>query len=489
MLAVLAAASSAHAGPRWVLIYYRQLGNQINGDRRTLENHLFLENGSKAAGIGVTNKVNAGTPIFGFTDSDGHNRINPLDVNNCGYDIRILQSGVPTDQTPTFYFQNPPHFFYSYVTHWLRVNDDSQIDAYPTQPVYHYDLVGGLNQATGMNTATCTAASFIEAPGANSDGQSLSTMAAYQAQTFVVPAGVNRIISAQAFLARAWDDPRYSFYYKASSHQGGPTGPQVGPAVTSPLHHSHNFREDAVCWGLNDVPVTPGATYALKLVPTDGFPTNVYATTNNNYPGGSLYNGATQMAGRDMVAVITGVGVGLEHNRIVRNPASFTRTVIVGQNLPSDTFTIANGGTGSITYSITDNAAWLSANPTSGTLSGGTDTITLQYNTAAMPLGQFTATITITATNAENSPQVIDVYLTVQGPPRAPVDFDEDGDVDQEDFGRFQSCFSGPGIAQPRPDCKGALLDGDLDVDFDDFGRFQLCMTGPNINANPDCAK
>ena len=73
-------------------------------------------------------------------------------------------------------------------------------------------------------------------------------------------------------------------------------------------------------------------------------------------------------------------------------------------------------------------------------------------------------------------------------PPLIPGDLDHDGDVDQEDFGLFQACLTGPGEPQQDPACQDARLDTDVDVDQDDFGLFQLCITSPNQAANPTCA-
>ncbi|MHC4445202.1 MAG: Ig-like domain-containing domain [Planctomycetota bacterium] len=67
-----------------------------------------------------------------------------------------------------------------------------------------------------------------------------------------------------------------------------------------------------------------------------------------------------------------------------------------------------------------------------------------------------------------------------------PGDFDDDLDVDQEDFGRLQLCYSGQGIPH-TPGCDDASLDGDNDVDLDDFDIFLQCTTGPNQPANPNC--
>lgn len=76
--------------------------------------------------------------------------------------------------------------------------------------------------------------------------------------------------------------------------------------------------------------------------------------------------------------------------------------------------------------------------------------------------------------------------VTVLGNPSlgALVDFDNDGDVDQQDFGYFQECLSGS--ASPHlPECAGMDLDGDGDVDQVDFGVFVPCLSGPG--QPPEC--
>jgi hypothetical protein len=72
--------------------------------------------------------------------------------------------------------------------------------------------------------------------------------------------------------------------------------------------------------------------------------------------------------------------------------------------------------------------------------------------------------------------------------PLAKCDFDRDGDVDQEDFGRFQACVMGSGVVQDDPACAGALLDSDEDVDQSDLARFLMCISGANVPADPYCA-
>ena len=60
------------------------------------------------------------------------------------------------------------------------------------------------------------------------------------------------------------------------------------------------------------------------------------------------------------------------------------------------------------------------------------------------------------------------------------ADFDRDDDVDQDDFGRFQQCYSGEN-RYCTPECAYADLDGDTDVDQWDFKLFAACFAGPRV--------
>ncbi|HSW46233.1 MAG TPA: retropepsin-like aspartic protease [Phycisphaerae bacterium] len=72
-------------------------------------------------------------------------------------------------------------------------------------------------------------------------------------------------------------------------------------------------------------------------------------------------------------------------------------------------------------------------------------------------------------------------------PPVTDCDFDDDGDVDMEDFGVFQRCLSGPDTVQNEPACAGAKLDADSDVDAGDMAIFSGCLSGPNVPAAGGC--
>lgn len=77
--------------------------------------------------------------------------------------------------------------------------------------------------------------------------------------------------------------------------------------------------------------------------------------------------------------------------------------------------------------------------------------------------------------------------LILRYSPLARADFDGDGDVDQADFGIFQTCLSGDGRLQLDAACAPMRLDGDLDVDGDDLITFRKCMSGAGAIADAEC--
>ncbi len=98
---------------------------------------------------------------------------------------------------------------------------------------------------------------------------------------------------------------------------------------------------------------------------------------------------------------------------INRSPSTLAPSCTVGSNASSQTFTVANSGGGTLSYTISDNVSWLACSPTSGTSTGEADTITVTYSTSGLSAGTYNGTITISDPNATNNPQTIAVTLTV----------------------------------------------------------------------------
>ena len=97
---------------------------------------------------------------------------------------------------------------------------------------------------------------------------------------------------------------------------------------------------------------------------------------------------------------------------IAVSPAALTPSCFMGTDASADTFTVSNSGGGVLSYSIADDVTWLSCSPAAGSAEDESDTITVTYSSAALTVGQHTATITV-ADNSRVDPQTVSVTLTV----------------------------------------------------------------------------
>jgi len=87
-----------------------------------------------------------------------------------------------------------------------------------------------------------------------------------------------------------------------------------------------------------------------------------------------------------------------------------------------------------------------------------------------------------------NGDQWLDLIIGYSGDPSVVVfyatplftagDFDDDGDVDLDDYYQFVPCYSGPG-GGVATGCERGDFDFDIDVDCDDWNAFKLAWTGP----------
>ena len=139
-------------------------------------------------------------------------------------------------------------------------------------------------------------------------------------------------------------------------------------------------------------------------------------------------------------------------------------------------------------YALQVDQPWLTLTPSGGSSTGEADTIAVHYLASALPIGTHIANIQVSDTGssppAGNSPLGLTVTLHVVS---VLPDLDEDGDVDQGDFGRFQVCFTGPGEPVVAPTCALADFDNDGLVDQADAGLLLECLSGPGMIADPSC--
>ncbi len=100
-------------------------------------------------------------------------------------------------------------------------------------------------------------------------------------------------------------------------------------------------------------------------------------------------------------------------------PGSLAFTGQAGDANPaSQTMLVTNTGGGTLSWTISDNAPWLSATPASGT---APSTVSVGVDTSGLGAGTYNGTVTITSAGATGSPMSMPVTLTVTAPQPGPL--------------------------------------------------------------------
>ncbi|MCP5101726.1 MAG: BACON domain-containing protein [bacterium] len=86
--------------------------------------------------------------------------------------------------------------------------------------------------------------------------------------------------------------------------------------------------------------------------------------------------------------------------------------VVSGAVPGSQTFSIENSGTGTMNWTVSDNATWLSVTPSSGTDAG---MVTVSVAHSGLAAGSYSAAVTVASSDAANTPQTVTVALNVYG--------------------------------------------------------------------------
>jgi subtilisin family serine protease len=128
----------------------------------------------------------------------------------------------------------------------------------------------------------------------------------------------------------------------------------------------------------------------------DGVPGNA-DTTDQDFAL-VIYNGVSGAATQPTIGV---------------SPTSLSFTATAGGSNPANqTINISNTGAGTLNFTASDNAPWLTVSPTSGT---APSTLTASVDITGLAAGTYNGTITISATGATNTPVSVPVTLTVNG--------------------------------------------------------------------------
>jgi hypothetical protein len=118
---------------------------------------------------------------------------------------------------------------------------------------------------------------------------------------------------------------------------------------------------------------------------------------------------------QDFALVIYNGSAGAPTNPTIGvSPSSFSFSATAGGANPANqSLSITNTGGGTLNWTASDNATWLSVSPTSGT---APSTVTVSVNITGLAAGTYNGTITVSATGATNTPVNVPVTLTVNNP-------------------------------------------------------------------------
>ena len=134
----------------------------------------------------------------------------------------------------------------------------------------------------------------------------------------------------------------------------------------------------------------------LSVTPASGTSTGEPDTIAVNYATSGLapgtYTGTITVTASGATGSPKTIGVTLTVTALpvlAVNPASLSPSCVQGQNAADQSFTVQNTGGGTLSYTISKNAAWLSVTPASGTSTGEQDTIAVNYATSRPGSGDF----------------------------------------------------------------------------------------------------
>jgi BACON domain-containing protein/fibronectin type III domain protein len=149
---------------------------------------------------------------------------------------------------------------------------------------------------------------------------------------------------------------------------------------------------------------------------------NATSMTAGTYSGTVRITMASQTAAVPVTLNVTGdsvtpTGTGTATPSILLNPTSLSFSGVQGGPAPlAKPITLSNPTGGTLTWTLTETAAWLGLNVSSGTTTTEIDGISASVSTSGLAAGSYSTAITVSASGSSNSPQIIPVTLTVTPP-------------------------------------------------------------------------
>ncbi|MGB9834826.1 MAG: lectin like domain-containing protein, partial [bacterium] len=231
-------------------------------------------------------------------------------------------------------------------------------------------------------------------------------------------------ISAVGFYSSALNSS-YEVYAQPSYTGSNLKGSLVASGTLSlPGFHTVSFAPQPIPPGYFSVAVkltTPGF---YSPIPVE-YPISGYSSTATALPGQTFVS-SDGSSWQDLNSIWPNSSVCLKAYAQVSSqpspslsftPSSFTFTATQGgSNPPSQTLEVWNSGGGSMSWTVSKDALWLTLSPTSGNSSGEHDQVTVSVYISGLASGTYSTTITLSGEGASNSPQYLPVTLQVNPP-------------------------------------------------------------------------
>ena len=162
--------------------------------------------------------------------------------------------------------------------------------------------------------------------------------------------------------------------------------------------------------------ISPGGTDIVNWISV-GTNTTVMKTGLSLTPGQTYYFSVRATNQTGLSSVGNSDGIVYQSLQIDVTPDSLTFSAVSGGvNPDAKKLSITNSGCGTLEWSITDDADWLSLTPTFGDSVSEIDEIIVSANISGLGDGTYNATITITSTMALNRQETVPVTLSVAEP-------------------------------------------------------------------------
>ena len=210
-----------------------------------------------------------------------------------------------------------------------------------------------------------------------------------------------------------------------TTNRDSPVEVCVGPAAPAAIDYplEDNDGGFTVSWSA----VEEAISYTLKRATDTSFSdaATVYSGPSTSYAENGLGFGVYYYRVQAFMdcgssAWQTGGAVSVNTAIMSLEPFFLFNSALEGQNGPDQSIEIWNSGGGSLDYSISSSASWLSFTPATGATSGERHSITVKYASFGLSPGRHQAIVTIaTSSECDNDPRGVPVTLIV-GPQVVP---------------------------------------------------------------------